>query len=81
VVTFSLLTDGGLRSALAIYTDVARLASYHAAPVGAAGTDWCWDLVAGSSRLVSMEYIRIILIYKLSPLWALASEFPDENKI
>ena len=60
------LTDGGLRNVLAIHIDVARLASVHAAPVGAADTDWCSALVAGSSRLVSMEYIRMILIYKFT---------------
>jgi len=62
VVTCSSLTDGGLRNVLAIHIDDPRMASVHAAPVGADDTDWCSVLVAGSSRLVSMEYIRMILI-------------------
>ena len=41
----SLLTDGGLRSALVIYTDGARLASFHAAPAGHSDPDWSWNLV------------------------------------
>jgi len=39
-----------LRSALVIYTDVARLASFHAAPAGAANSDGGWDLVDGTAR-------------------------------
>ena len=56
------LTDGGLRNVLAVHIDVARLASFHAARAGHPDPDWCSALVAGSSRLVSMEYIRMILI-------------------
>ena len=47
--------DGGLRSALVIYIDVARLASVYAAPAGAANSDGSWDLVAGRKlSLVSL---------------------------
>ena len=62
MVMSSSLTDGGLLNVLAVHIDVARLASFHAARAGHPGTDWCWAVVAGSSRLVSMEYIRMILI-------------------
>ena len=41
----SLLTDGGLRSAFVIYTDGARLASFHAASAGHSDPDWCSALV------------------------------------
>ena len=70
-----------MRNVLATIIDVACLASFHAAPVGAAGTDWCSALVAGSSRLVSMEYIRMILIYKFAIWGAETSKIPDENNI
>ena len=56
------LTDGGLRNVLATSNDDPRVASFHAARAGHPGTDWCWAVVAGSSRLVLMEYIRMILI-------------------
>ena len=51
---------------LAVYTDVAHLASFDDAPAGAANTNRCSALVAGSSRLVTMEYIRMILTYKFT---------------
>ena len=58
----SSLTDGGLRNVLAIHIDHSRVASVHAARAGHPDPDWCSALVAGSSRLVLMEYIRMILI-------------------
>lgn len=57
-----LLTDGGLRNVLATIIDDPRMASFHDACAGAANTNRCSALVAGSSRLVSMEYIRMILM-------------------
>ena len=57
-----LLMVGGSRNVLATIIDDPRMASFHAARAGHPDPDWCWTLVAGSSRLVSMEYIRMILI-------------------
>ena len=54
-----LLMDGGLRNVLAIHIDVARLASFHAARAGAAGTDWCWAVVM-QVALVSSRFNGIL---------------------
>ena len=81
MVMYSLLTDGGSLNVLAVHIDVARLAANHAAHPGPPDPDWCSALVAGSSRLVLMEYIRMILIYKFAIWGAETSKIPDENNI
>ena len=59
MVMCSLLTDGGLRSALVIYTDGARLASFHAAPAGTGDTNRSWTLVM-QVALVSSRFNGIL---------------------
>ncbi len=61
VVMSSSLMDGGSNNVLVIFTDFARLASFHAAPAGAANPHRSWDLV-GWYRSVSLVLLEQDLV-------------------
>ena len=58
VVMSSSLMDGGSNNVLVIFTGFARLASFHAAPAGAANPHRSWDLVAQMVQECLARFVR-----------------------